>query len=102
MTVNPVRDDSYEALFRETHVARSLTDWRPVERERLRAALSEPKLERAIGVIYRPDSEFTSHYFRAVLPEQFDAYVWFAQTGAIAPLGAAITRGVPETYPLGL
>jgi erythromycin esterase-like protein len=102
MTVNPVRDDSYEALFRETRVARSLTDWRPVERRRLRDALADPRLERAIGVIYRPDSEYASHYFRAVLPEQFDAYVWFAETEAIAPLGAVVSRGVPETYPVGL
>jgi erythromycin esterase-like protein len=102
MTVRPVRDDSYEALFRETHVPRSLTDWRPVARARLREALGEPKLERAIGVIYRPDCEFTSHYFRAVLPEQFDAYVWFAETNAVAPLGSTVSGGVPETYPLGL
>ena len=102
MSVRPVRDDSYEALFRETGVARSLTDWRAVERQNLREALSEPKLERAIGVIYRPDSEYSSHYFRAVLPEQFDAYVWFDETGAIAPFGAMVATGLPETYPFGL
>ena len=102
MNVNPARDDSYEALFRETHMPRSLTDWRPVQRRRLREALTEPKLERAIGVIYRPQTEVMSHYFKAVLPEQFDAYVWFEVTEAITPLGPALTEGLPDTYPLGL
>ena len=102
MNVLPARDDSYEALFRETHIPRSLTDWSPVPRGRLREALAEPKLERAIGVVYRPDTEFMSHYFKAVLPEQFDAYVWFEETEAITPLGPALTDALPDTYPLGL
>jgi erythromycin esterase-like protein len=102
MNVLPARGDSYEALFRETGVARSLTDWRDVARGDLRDALTPPKLERAIGVIYRPDTEFHSHYFKAVLPEQFDAYVWFEETEAIAPLGPAQMSGLPDTYPLGL
>jgi erythromycin esterase-like protein len=102
MTVLPARADSYEALFRQAGVERSLTDWRPVAKRELRDALGEPKRERAIGVIYRPDSELTSHYFNAVMAEQFDAYVWFEQTDAITPLGPAVPQGVPETYPLGL
>jgi erythromycin esterase-like protein len=102
MRVLPARDDSYEAMFRRTHVPRSLTDWRPIDRAPLREALTGPKLERAIGVIYRPDTEFMSHYFKAVLSEQFDAYVWFEETEAIAPLGALEPVGTPETYPLGL
>jgi erythromycin esterase-like protein len=42
----------------------------------------KPRLERAIGVIYRPQTELASHYFQAVLPEQFDEYVWFDSTCA--------------------
>ena len=53
-------------------------------------------------MIYRHDMEFTSHYFRAVLPDQFDAFVWFDETDAVTPLGASVSLGVPETYPLGL
>jgi erythromycin esterase-like protein len=102
MTVLAARGDSYEALFRETGVARSLTDWRPIQRDDLREALREPRLERAIGVIYRPDSELTSHYFKAVLPEQFDAYVWFEETEAITPFGPAVAEDLPETYPFGV
>jgi erythromycin esterase-like protein len=100
--VNPARADSYEHLFRRTGVARSLTDWRPVARASLREALSEQHLERAIGVVYRPDTELTSHYFEAVLPEQFDAFVWFEETRAVTPLSRERPAGVPETYPFGL
>ncbi len=100
--VLPAREDSYEHLFRRTGHARSLTDWRAAERGPLREALSEPRLERAIGVVYRPESELLSHYFQAVLSEQFDAYVWFDQTRAVSPLQPHHVAGRPETYPFGL
>jgi erythromycin esterase-like protein len=64
--------------------------------------LGEPRLERAIGVVYRPQSEFLSHYFEAVLAEQFDAYVWFEETKAVTPLPAGPPKGAPETYPFGV
>jgi erythromycin esterase-like protein len=100
--VRPARPDSYEYLFREAGRARSLTDWRDPARNELRALLSQPRLERAIGVVYRPDTELLSHYFRAVLSEQFDAYVWFENTRAITPLASERPKGAPETYPFGL
>ena len=53
-------------------------------------------------MIYRPDTEFMSHYFKAVMADQFDAYVWFDETDAVTPLGAAGAQALPETYPLGL
>jgi erythromycin esterase-like protein len=102
MNVLPARPDSYEALFREAKIARSLTDWRPVQKMALREALGEPRLERAIGVIYRPDSELASHYFKAVMAEQFDAYIWFEVTDAVAPFAPAMAQDIPETYPFGL
>lgn len=98
--VLPAREDSYEYLFRHTGYAHSLTWWRG--RDDLKEAIADPKLERAIGVVYRPETEFLSHYFRAVLPDQFDAYVWFETTNAITPLGGARPKGVPDTYPFGL
>lgn len=101
-TVRPARSDSYEWVFRETGIARSLTDWTPFSRGELREALSIQRLERAIGVIYRPESELLSHYFEAVLPEQFDAFVWFEQTRAVTPLGQEMPGSVPDTYPFGL
>ena len=47
--------------------------------------LAKPRLERAIGVIYRPETELASHYFQAVLPVQFDEYIWFDETRAVTP-----------------
>ena len=101
-TVLPARPDSYECLFRQAGLARSLTRWQGDQRRELREALSLSRLERAIGVVYRPENELLSHYFRAVLPEQFDAYVWFEETQAITPLVAKRPQGVPETYPFGV
>lgn len=100
--VRPARRDSYEHAFRQTGLSRTLTDWRSSDRKHLAALLREPLLERAIGVIYRPETELTSHYFRAVLAEQFDAWVWFEQTTAVTPLGPERPAGAPETYPFGL
>ncbi len=100
--VRPVREDSYEHLFRRAGHARSLTDWRATNMATLRELLSEPRLQRAIGVVYRPESELLSHYFQAVLSEQFDAYVWFEESRAVTPLADATPKGTPETYPFGL
>lgn len=101
-TVRPARPDSYEHAFRLAGLARSLTDWRGVARRELADVLRTPLLERAIGVVYRPETERTSHYFEAVLAEQFDAYVWFEQTRAVTPLGHEHVRGAPEIWPFGL
>ena len=73
-----------------------------IHRRELTEALRESRLERAIGVVYRPQTEFMSHYFEAVLAEQFDAYVWFEETRAVTPLPAGRPHGAPETYPFGL
>jgi erythromycin esterase-like protein len=100
--VLPARSDSWERLFRDSAQACSLTDWHPHARGDLREALSQPRTERAIGVVYRPETEYLSHYFKAALAEQFDAFVWFEQTRAITPLGPESARAMPETYPFGL
>lgn len=55
--------------------------------------LAGPRLERAIGVVYRPATERASHYFQAMLPEQFDAYVWYEETAAVAPSAAPQPAG---------
>ena len=100
--VRPARDDSWEATFRRTGLARSLTDWRGHKDRGLVELLSQTLLERAIGVIYRPESELASHYFEAVLADQFDAFVWFEETRAVTPLGHERPHGAPETWPFGL
>ena len=89
-------------LCRDSGVKRFLIDLREGRSPQLRAALAEPRLERAIGVIYRPQTELASHYFDASLPRQFDAYLWFEQTRAVTPLPTTPRPGMPETYPFGL
>ena len=68
----------------------------------LREQLETPRLERAIGVIYRPETELASHYFQAVLPRQFDEYIWFDETRAVTPFATGDLEGLPDTYPFGL
>jgi erythromycin esterase-like protein len=84
--VNPSRPDSYERLAHETGIPRFLLDLREGVNEPLRAALEEARLERFIGVIYRPETERWSHYSDCTLPGQFDAYAWFDETRAVTPL----------------
>jgi erythromycin esterase-like protein len=101
--VRPAHRDSYERLCRDSGVERFMVDLREgYNTPELNTALSEPRLERAIGVIYRPETELASHYFDARLPAQFDGYIWFEQTRAVTPLPAQPRPGVPETYPFGL
>lgn len=64
--------------------------------------LGKERLERAIGVIYRPDTERATHYFRASLSRQFDEYVWFDETPAVTALDAAEIKGLADTYPFGV
>ncbi len=99
--VRPALAESYEALFHEVGVERFLL---PLRGEHVEV-LKEPRLERAIGVIYRPDTERASHYFPANLAAQFDAVLHFDRTRAVEPLErtAAWQRGeVPETFPSGI
>ena len=100
--VRPSREDSYEFAAHQADISRFLLDLREGQHEMLRSRLREPRLERFIGVIYRPESELQSHYAEASLAEQFDAYVWFDETTAVTPLPTAQRPGVPETYPFGL
>jgi protein-L-isoaspartate(D-aspartate) O-methyltransferase len=100
--VRPAHRDSYERLCRDSGVGRFLIDLREDRAATLREGLMYPRLERAIGVIYRPETELASHYFDASLPQQFDAYLWFEETHAVTPLTTAPAEGIPETYPFGL
>ena len=101
--VRPALPDSYEALFHDLGLPRFsliLRDGGKALRE-----LRQPRLERAIGVIYLPESERTSHYFSARLADQFDAVLHFDETRAVEPLErtAEWERGrMPETFPSGV
>jgi erythromycin esterase-like protein len=101
--VRPALPGSYETLFHETGLPRFLLSLRdgggPAD------DLREPRLERAIGVIYRPETERLSHYFLARLPDQFDAVLHFDETRAVEPLERTAqwdTGEPPETYPFGV
>jgi protein-L-isoaspartate(D-aspartate) O-methyltransferase len=102
MNVRPSLEQSYEHLFHESGEPQFLLPLRKPASADVRKALSRARLERAIGVIYRPETELQSHYFQAVLPQQFDEYIWFDQTRAVTPLATKELKGMPDTYPFGL
>lgn len=99
-TVRPSRPDSWEQVFLRAGRPQSLTRWR--DDPAFAAALDTRRLERAIGVIYRPETELRSHYFEARLGAQFDAWVWFEETRPVTPSPGAAPEGAPDTYPFGL
>ncbi|GAB3921591.1 protein-L-isoaspartate(D-aspartate) O-methyltransferase [Kribbella albertanoniae] len=93
MKVQPGRQRSYEQLFHQVEQRAFLLPLRSGHVDpQLRLALEKERLERAIGVVYRPQSELASHYFGAVLPEQFDEYFWYDETTAVTALPGT-TRG---------
>ena len=96
--VRPALRDSAEHLFRETKLERFLLPLRD-------GLLREETLERAIGVIYRPQTERQSHYFRVVMARQFDAVFHLDETRALEPLDALDAwnrREMPDTWPRGM
>jgi erythromycin esterase-like protein len=99
--VRPSLPSSYERLFHEVGLERFLL---LLGDGPARDALMSPRLERAIGVIYRPQTERMSHYFHARLPDQFDAVVHIDVTTALEPLErwARDEADLPETYPTGV
>ncbi len=100
MTLRPALPESHSALFQATGVPSFVLALRGGGEAAQTLAAS--RLQRAVGVVYRPDTERQSHYFDAVLPEQFDAWVWFDETRAVTPLPARQTEGAEETWPFGL
>lgn len=102
--VRPALSDSYELEFHETGVPRFFL---PLRNGALGSSLlTRQRLERAIGVIYRPQTERISHYFRADLAHQFDGVFHFDETRALQPLEIPerwheAEAEPPETYPSG-
>lgn len=105
MQVRPAHGGSFEHVFHESGLPGLFLHLRDPARGAVRDELLERRLERAIGVVYRPDRELLSHYFAASLAGQFDEWIWIDGTHAVSPIGplgpAAGTTGVPETYPFG-
>jgi protein-L-isoaspartate(D-aspartate) O-methyltransferase len=100
--VRPSHEASYERLCHDSELKAFMLHLKDPVRQAVRDELEASRLERAIGVIYRPETELQSHYFQACLPRQFDEYIWFDETRAVSPLRAVATHGVPETYPFGV
>ena len=101
-SVRPALPDSYEALLHDVGIPRFLLTW---DGAGLREIFDRKRLERAIGVIYLPNTERLSHYFYAQLPVQFDAIVHCDRTRAVEPLDASASwadEEPPETYPTGI
>jgi len=101
-TVRPSLAGSYERLCHEAGIEQFMLPLRDQTASNLIESLLKPQLERAIGVIYRPETELQSHYFQAILPRQFDEYIWFDETKAVTPLKTGELEGLPDTYPFGL
>ena len=107
MEVMPINDseaESYEQLCHKTNVTNFTLPLREEYSDKnLREFLNTPRLERAIGVVYRPETELRSHYFKTVLPSQFDEYIWFNKTKAITPLKTKTEKTkLAHTHPFGL
>ncbi|MFW6200744.1 MAG: erythromycin esterase family protein, partial [Gemmatimonadota bacterium] len=107
MEVQASHPRSYERVGHDSGVERFLLPLRNPDDPELRTRLEEMRLERAIGVIYRPRTELQSHYFRASLPNQFDEWIWFDESEAVTPIGEKTAEeleemGLPDTYPFGV
>jgi protein-L-isoaspartate(D-aspartate) O-methyltransferase len=100
--VRPAHAQSYERLFHLTGQPGLILPLSANQNLEVIGELAQRRLERAIGVIYRPETEIASHYFEAELPRQFDEYIWIDRSTAITPLTTAELRGVPDTYPFGI
>ena len=100
-TVLPSLPESYERSCHETGIRSFILNLRGSP-EGLAGSLRKPRLERAIGVIYRPETERASHYFQAILPRQFDEYIWLDETSAVVPFKTETLEDMPDTYSFGL
>ena len=102
MRVRPSHPDSYERLCHDSRVEAFLLPLRDPRRSDLRDELATARLERAIGVVYRPDTELQSHYFHARLSHQFDEFIWFDHTKSVQPIAAEEARRFAVDHPFSL
>ncbi|MBB3591755.1 protein-L-isoaspartate(D-aspartate) O-methyltransferase [Rhizobium sp. BK529] len=99
--INPALADSYEDLCHQVGKERFFLDFD--RNQDLHAGLIDRRLQRFIGVIYRPETERLSHYMLTSLPQQYDAFLWFDETHALTPLyRQKAAGGSQETFPFGL
>jgi protein-L-isoaspartate(D-aspartate) O-methyltransferase len=102
MSLRPAHPESYERLCHESGVAAFFLHLRAPSRDEVRSELAAPRLERAVGVVYRPETELQSHYFHASLPYQFDEYVWVDETRAVRPVTPGEARSLAALHPFSV
>jgi erythromycin esterase-like protein len=100
--IRPPRAESYEALCHSVGSERFLWDFKKEQSPEFMQLVKQQRLQRYIGVIYRPESERASHYSYANLSDQYDAFVWFEKTRAVTALPTLTNTTEDETYPFGL
>lgn len=101
-TLKQVLTESYEHLCHATGHAGFLLPLGRGGDSEVRHGLMKSRLARAIGVIYRPETERVSHYYATQLPRQFDEYIWVDHSRAVTRLDSNELEGMPDTYPFGL
>lgn len=100
--LNSSLERSFEKEFHETGIDNFVLPLRKDHSKAVYKTLEKPRRQRAVGVIYRPETELASHYFEASLSRQFDEYIWFDSTAAVDPIEHKEEEKVPETYPFGV
>lgn len=101
-TLRAPRLGSVEALCNSVDLERFLFDFRRDHDETARQSLALQRLQRYVGVIYRPESERASHYGHASLSRQYDGFVWFDRTDAVTSLPTLVSAVEDDTFPFGL
>jgi len=91
--IRPSHAQSYERICHETGIKAFCLPLREPIRDEVREELKGPLLNRAIGVIYRPETELQSHYSLSILPHQFDEYIWFDETNPVHPFDGRVEHG---------
>ncbi|WP_410218033.1 erythromycin esterase family protein [Paracoccus sp. (in: a-proteobacteria)] len=100
-SIRPSHPDSFERMCHDSQVPRFVLDLS--SEPAITEALAELRLQRFIGVIYRPESELLSHYLETSPARQYDGWVWFDRTTALVSGEAAGgERDLPDTWPFGL
>lgn len=99
MRVRPGYSGSYENLFHESGVNAFTLPLREPHKADVREEMAASRLERAIGVVYRPDTELASHYFHAQLTRQFDEFIWVDHSHAIHPVTPDDARRLAPDHP---
>lgn len=100
--VRPALPESYERVMHLTEMDSFFLPLTKATSATLRSALAVRRLERAIGVVYRPDTERQSHYFDVSLPDQFDEWIWFDETEAVQPLSTEQLADHEPSHPFAI